>query len=91
MTTEQATSALMDLLHTDILSLGSDAEPWERVEEAADRWHALSSGEQAIVSFARAVWSGATGQGSVALLGSLDKQTRLAVLAVVAEYYGAMR
>lgn len=90
MTTEQAATKLMDLLHTDILSLDSTAEPWERLEEATERWSALSSGEQAVVSFARAVWSGAASQGSVALLGSLDKQTRLGVLAVVADYYGAM-
>lgn len=90
MTTETATTAMLDLLHTDLLSLGSDAEPWARLEEADERWHALSSGEQGIVSLAQAIWRGSESRGSISILGALDKSTRLRALAVIAEYYGAM-
>ena len=88
MTAVQAVVALLDLIHSDLLRADGDA--WERLAEATDKGYALSGGEQAIVGFAAAIWAASGQAGSVGLLGTLDKPNRLAVLTVLAEYYGGM-
>lgn len=88
MTTDQAVTALLDLIHSDVLQ--SDGETWERLTEANDKAYALSSGEQALVELATAIWAAAGPRGSIALLGVLDKANRLNALAIITEHYGAM-
>lgn len=86
--TEEAVRRTLALINSDIVpELAAEGSPGAHLEQLS-HLRSLSSGEKVLVALASSLWFGPTpSQGPVGSLGSLDRPTAAAFIAILQERY----
>lgn len=87
-TSEQATAAVLSMIHTDLAPTIPSEHPAATLERLDKVHGSLSRGEQYLVAIARTIWNPLGSNGApISMLGGLDRTNRRRVLMILVTYY----